>query len=150
MKYLNPITDMTSTGNSMGKLFETPYAFKQMEAQFRIKLQSILAKTNWKREMITVWFSEDNKEEEESQLNCAIEPLGGEMLWFPQTLRKFKTQEWRDWVKRKICLNCRLWTSRIWYFKTQNIFLVSSKENDEVLKVLRTLALPDTCKAAKE
>lgn len=35
MKYLNLITDMTSTGNSMGKLVETPYC------QNKLKLNSV-------------------------------------------------------------------------------------------------------------
>ena len=49
MKYLNHITDMTSTGNSMGKLFETPYCQNKLKLTSYIKLQSILAKTKWKK-----------------------------------------------------------------------------------------------------
>ena len=67
MKYLNLITDLTSTGNSMGKLFETPYCQNKLKLTSCIKLQSILAKTKWKKERWSQYHSaEDNKKEEES------------------------------------------------------------------------------------
>lgn len=89
MKCLNLITDMTSTGNSMGKRFETPHCQNKLKLNSGIKLQSILAKKKKKKRWLQYDWTEDNKKEEESQLSCAIEPLGGGKLWFLQTLRKF-------------------------------------------------------------
>lgn len=99
--------------------------------------------------MITVWFSEDNKEEEESQLSCAIEPLGVRCCGFHKLSESLKLKNGETGLNERSALIVDFEHQEYRYFKTQNIFLVSSKENDEVLKVLRTLALPDTCKAAR-
>lgn len=150
MKYLNLITDMTSTGNSMGKLFETPYCQNKLKLNSSIELQSILAKTNWKkRDDYNIIRQKIIKKRKKVNWTVLLNLSEVRCCAFYK-LRKFKTQEWRDWVKWKICLNCRIWTSRIQIFKMQNIFLVSTKENDEVLKVLKNTGSPRDLQGSKE
>lgn len=137
-KYLNLITDMTSTGNSMGKLFETLHCQNKLmmnfSAQSLYRITKFISKRN-KRGDYNLIQQKIIKKRKRVNWTVPLNPGDGK-LWFPHILGKFPSQEWvGDWMKLIVLFEHQEYR----YFKIQNIFLVSTKKNDGILKTLKII-----------